>query len=92
MRARLHRPAGDDSTAALHLDPVELVSDPPPYPHPDETADRLRKAGEYSTNRHHDQHTAAVREWRQAVRESVVDAVDLPTDSGPHRVDITHLG
>jgi len=93
MRARLHRPDGDDgTTAAVHLDPAALVADPPPYPTPDETADRLRAAGEYTTDRHHDRHTEAVREWRAAVRESVVDAVELPTESGPHRVAVKRLG
>lgn len=91
MRARLHRPTGEE-TDAIHLDPSELVGDPPPYPDPDDTADRLRAAGEYTTERHHDRHTAAVRGWRAAVREAVVDAVDLPTGSGPHRVEVKRLG
>ncbi|AZH25447.1 hypothetical protein [Haloplanus aerogenes] len=92
MRARLHRPNGDETTGAIHLDPTALVADPPPYPDPDETADRLREAGKYTTDRHHDRHAAAVRDWRAGVREAVVDAVDLPTGSGPHRVEIKRLG
>jgi len=91
MRARLHRPSGE-ATEAITLDPSDLVADPPPYPHPDDTEDRLRAAGEYTTERHHDRHAAAVREWRAAVREAVVDAVDLPTESGPHRVAVKRLG
>jgi len=91
MRARLHRP-DDGATAAVHLDPTALVADPPPYPDPDETADRLRATDEYTTERHHDRHTAAVEEWRDAVRESVVDAVDLRTATGPHRVAVKRLG
>ena len=91
MRARLHRPTGDDNEA-VHLDPSTLVSDLPPYPDPDETADRLRAAGEYTTERHHDRHAAAVREWRVAAREAIVDAVTLPTADGPHRVEVKRLG
>lgn len=93
MRARLHRPTGDaEATDAIHVDPATLVSEPPPYPDPDETADRLRAAGEYTTERHHDRHAAAVQAWRSAVREAVVDAVVLPTDDGPHRVEVKRLG
>lgn len=92
MRARLHRPTGDGETGAVHLDPTDLVVDPPPYPAPDDTADRLRAAGEYTTDRHHEHHTAAVREWRAAVREVVADTVELPADTGPHRVAVKRLG
>jgi len=92
MRARLHRPTDDDATDTIHLDPSTLVADLPPYPDPDETADRLRTAGEYTTERHHDRHTAAVQQWRAAVREAIVDAVALPTEDGPHRVEVKRLG
>jgi hypothetical protein len=92
MRARLHRPTDEAKTGAIHLDPTDLVADPPPYPHPDDTADRLRAAGEYTTDRHHGRHTAAVDEWRAAVREAVVDAVDVPTPEGPRRVEVKPLG
>ena len=92
MRARLHRPDEAETTAAIHLDPTDLVADPPAYPDPDETADRLRNAGEYTTDRHHDRHAAAVREWRTGVREAIVDAVDLPTAAGAHRVEVKRLG
>ncbi|MFB6256832.1 MAG: hypothetical protein ABEH58_08950 [Haloplanus sp.] len=92
MRARLHRPTGDVATDAVHVDPAALVSDPPPYPDPDETADRLRAAGEYTTDRHHEYHAAAVEGWRGAIRDAVVDTVALPTDDGPHRVAVKRLG
>lgn len=92
MRARLHRPGDEESTETIHLDPTSLVAEPPPYPDPDETADRLRAAGAYSTDRHHDQYAAAVQEWRTAVREALVDTVTLDTDAGPHRVEVTRLG
>ncbi|WP_299334850.1 hypothetical protein [Haloplanus sp.] len=88
MRARLHRPEGkiDD---AVHLNPEHLVDDPPQYPHPDETRD---PDGSYAPERHHERHTAAVRAWREAVRETVVNAVDIPTQAGPHRVVVKPLG
>lgn len=92
MRARLHRPTGEAETGAIHLAPTALVADPPPYPDPDDTADCLRAAGEYTTERHHDRHTAAVREWRAAVRDAVVDAVSLPTETDTHRVEVKRLG
>ncbi|WP_049936305.1 hypothetical protein [Haloplanus natans] len=92
MRARLHRPTGDEATDAVHVDPADLVSNPPPYPDPDETADRLRAADEYTTDRHHERHAAAVEEWRAAVRRGIVDAVALPTADGPHRVAVKRLG
>lgn len=91
MRARIHRP-DSDTTAAIHLDPADLVVDPPPYPAPDDTADRLRAADEYTTDRHHDRHAAAVEEWRAAVRDAVVEAVDLPTETGSYRVEVKRLG
>jgi hypothetical protein len=88
MRARLHRPEGgiDD---AVHLDPEHLVDDPPGYPHPDETRDPDEP---YAPERHHERHTAAVREWRDAVGEAVVDTVGIPTPTGPHRVAVKPLG
>lgn len=92
MRARLHRPADGESTDAIRLDPATLVTDLPPYPDPDETADRLRATGEYSTERHHERHAAAVREWRGSVGEAVGDTVTIPTDDGPHRVEVKRLG
>jgi hypothetical protein len=92
MRARLHRPTGDAPADAIHLDPAALVSDPPPYPEPDETADRLLAAGEYTTERHHDRHATVVRAWRAAIHEAIVDDVAIPTDDGPHRIVVKRLG
>lgn len=88
MRARLHRPEGDASDA-VHLDPARLVEDPPPYPRPDETRD---PEGSYTPERHHERHTAAVQAWREAVGAAVVDAVDVPTRTGPHRIAVKPLG
>jgi len=92
MRARIHRPAAADDPAAIHLDPSAFVEDPPPYPHPDETADRLREAGRYTTERHHDRHTAAVDAWRDTVRDTLADTVDLPASNESHLVDVAYLG
>lgn len=93
MRARLHRPDVDaEDTDAVHLEPASLVEDPPPYPDPDETADRLREAGEYTPERHRDRHTEAVRRWRSAVRDAIAEAVDIDTASGTHRVAVKRLG
>jgi hypothetical protein len=93
MRARLHRPGpGDDPTTTVHVDPAALVADSPAYPDPDETADRLRAADAYTTERHHERHTAAVAEWRDAVRAALVDTVELSTPAGPHRVAVGYLG
>jgi hypothetical protein len=88
MRARLHRPVGN-ADDAVRLDPERLVDDPPPYPHPDETRD---PDGPYAPERHHERHTAAVRAWREAVGEAVVDTIDIPTPTGPHRVAVKPLG
>lgn len=92
MRARLHRRVPDDDGDAVHVEPSALVADPPAYPHPDETADRLREAGTYTTERHHDHHAEAVEAWREAVRDAFVDAVELSTPAGPHRVGVAYLG
>ncbi|WP_425601200.1 hypothetical protein [Haloplanus halobius] len=90
-RARLHRPVAD-AEGAIHLDPEALVDDPPSSPTPDETAAQLRAADRYTTNRHRKRHTAAVDDWRSAVRDALVDHVVLPTSDGGHRVVVAHLG
>jgi hypothetical protein len=95
MRARLHvrqaeAPAGDDPSP-VHLDPEGLVATAPPYPTPDETEDELRSApdAEYTPDRHRERHVAALEAWREAVRASIVDAVELP---GGHEVGVSVLG
>lgn len=91
MRARLHRPDGAEGEA-VHVDPERLVAEPPPYPDPDETADRLRETGEYDPDSHHERHVEAVRAWRERVRDDIVDAVDVETPDGPRRVAVKRLG
>ena len=111
MRARLHAldagggddagnvvtSGGDDSDesdhAPIHVDPRDLVSDVPPYPEVDETmADNPDTDVETRRKRH----TEAVEAWREAVRESVVDSVELDAggdgDGSPVEVDVTALG
>ncbi|WP_144921341.1 hypothetical protein [Halorubrum salsamenti] len=103
MRARLHSlgagtvgepDAGEerssDDPAPIHVDPRDLVSDVPPYPEVDETMTDHPDA-DVETRRK--RHTEAVESWRETVRESVVDRVEL--DIGNERaveVDVAALG
>lgn len=93
MRARLHRPDVAEGVAdAVCLDPAALVEDPPPYPSPDRTADRLREAGTYTVERHRERHADAVGEWRATVRARIASTATLQTDDGPHTVAVKPLG
>lgn len=96
MRARLHRVSdgiGRDVTdAPVEIDPSNLVDGVPAYPEPDETEDRLRRAGEYTPERHRDAHLEAVAAWRRRVRDGLRDAVEFETATGPHRVAVQYLG
>jgi hypothetical protein len=101
MRARLHAVdanAGDgsdtsgregDAPAPIHVDPRELVSEVPPYPEVDETAAAHPDAG-VETRR--ELHAEAVEAWRERVRESVVESVELAVDGDSRAVDVTALG
>ncbi|WP_050032569.1 hypothetical protein [Halorubrum halophilum] len=106
MRARLHSlgtsdgatpddDSGEESgPAPIHIDPHDLVSDVPPYPEVDETmADNPDADVETRRKRH----TEAVESWRETVRESVVDGVELDVggddgDAEPVEVDVAALG
>lgn len=96
MRARLHAADGStdgaDGPAPVLVRPARFVSDPPPYPDPDETADALRAAGAYDPERHRERHADRVAEWRAAVRAAVAEEVALPTPAGEHRVAVIRLG
>lgn len=97
MRARLHLDTTeyDRTPEPVHVDPRDLLAeDAPAYPTAAETEDELRADPdvEYTTERHHDRHTAAVERWREAVRGHVADEVVVDTDSGPHRVAVRTLG
>ncbi|WP_123620860.1 hypothetical protein [Halorubrum sp. CSM-61] len=97
MRARIHavdggdeEGSGGDGPAPIHVDPRDLVSDVPPYPEVDET---MAENPDADVETRRKRHTDAVESWREAVRESVVDGVEL--DVGDERaveVDVTALG
>lgn len=92
MRARLHVEVDGEDTGAVHIDPADLVGDDrPDYPHPDETGEPS-PSDDYSPERHYEDHVDAVREWREAIRDAVVNAVEIETAHGPHRVEVKRLG
>jgi len=93
MRARLHVVHHETDEATVHLSPTVFVDDDaPPYPTPDETADRLREQVDetYSVERHHDYHREQVDQWREALLDHVVDTVMIPQTN--HGVRVTLLG
>ncbi len=100
MRARLHAAEGStdgadgvaDGPAPVLVRPARFVSDPPPYPDPDETADALHAAGAYDPERHRERHADRVAEWRATVRTAVAEEVALSTPAGEHRVAVVRLG
>ncbi len=85
MRARLHRVEGvpeadvDGPGGPVHVDPADLVADPPPYPEVDETAAEYPDA---DVETHRERHAEAVADWREAVREAVGGTVEIPVDAG----------
>ncbi|RAW45939.1 hypothetical protein DQW50_06940 [Halorubrum sp. 48-1-W] len=90
----------DGSDRPIHLDPADLVADPPPYPEVDETAAAYPDA-DVETRR--ERHAEAVRSWREAVREAVGGTVEVPVDGErggegdadggrTHEVDVVALG
>ncbi|MFC7045806.1 hypothetical protein ACFQH6_10655 [Halobacteriaceae archaeon GCM10025711] len=99
MRARIHVEHDAeyaDAVRPIHVQPSALVDTDrvPPYPDPDETGASLRADPEatYSVEEHHERHVEAVAAWREAVGDAIVDAVDLATPDGPHRVAVKRLG
>lgn len=80
----------DDDPAPIHVDPRDLVVDVPSYPEVDETMTDHPDA-DLETRR--GQHTEAVESWREAVRQSVVDTVELDAGDGATvEVDVAALG
>jgi len=68
----------------------DLVVDVPPYPEVDET---MANDPDADLEARRKQHTEAVESWREAVRESVVDAVELDAgDRSTVEVDVVALG
>lgn len=97
MRARLHVvDATPDTTSGgpdpVHITPTSLVDDPPSYPEVDETEDLLRERDDYTRERHRRRHVDAVESWRTAVRSSITDRVTIPTEDGPHEIEVKTLG
>jgi len=94
MRARLHlagREADYGDPEPIHVDPASLVPDAPPFPDPDDAADDLRAADEYTVERHRDAHAEAVAAWRETVRGSVVDRATVETPAGPQELEVATL-
>jgi hypothetical protein len=75
------------------VDPAQLLADPPSYPRPADTEDRLRADPErtYTVERHHECHAAAVEQWREALPESIRERVTLDTPDGSHEVTVRTL-
>ena len=99
MRARLHveRPeeyAETNPPRPIHIDPTELLTDPPDPPTPDESENRLRADPdtEYTVETHHDRHRAAMAAWRETLAERIAETVALDGEHGPHRVSVLRLG
>ncbi|WP_256687274.1 hypothetical protein [Halococcus qingdaonensis] len=97
MRARLHIENADEydaTPAPIHILPSQLVADPLSYPTPDATEERLRNDAdaEYTVERHHERHAAAVADWRESVADAIADSVALDGAFGTHRVAVAALG
>lgn len=96
MRARLHVTSGEghyeDHEQPLHLSPQTFIADVPPFPDVDDTEDRLRERGEYSVERHREEHARAVARWRAHVREQRKASVSLDSPDGSHDVRVAYLG
>ena len=95
MRARLHlagRETDYDEPRPIHVDPAALVTDPPSFPTPDDTAEAVRDDGDYSIDDHHAEHADAVETWRQTVRERVAERATIETTAGTHEVAVSLLG
>lgn len=97
MRGRIHEVGereqtagpGEEDGGAIHLDPRELVADPPPYPEVDDTAATHPDA---DLEERRERHSAAVDEWRAAVRDAVTDTVTVDVDGVAHEIRVVSLG
>jgi hypothetical protein len=90
MRARLHVYRRDDAelTGAVHVPPADVIAADVVAAYPDlESALADADADEVR-----ERDGEAVADWRERARESIVDAVTLETDDGPHRVAVKPLG
>lgn len=78
-----------DAPGPIHVDPRDLVGEVPAYPEVDETA-AAHPDADVETRR--ERHAEAVEAWRERVRDSVVDTVELEVDGDARAVDVTVLG
>jgi hypothetical protein len=98
MRARLHRAGTEgeypEGPRPIHVDPAALVRVVPAFPTPDDTERALRAdpAVDYSAERHRERHVERVAEWRETLRERVVESVTLSLPDGDHEVVVKPLG
>ena len=95
MRARLHVAGGEGGygdPAPIHVDPTSLVDPVPDYPTAAETATALDSADAINTDRHEAAHTERVAEWRQSVRDNVVDTAEIDTPAGAVAIEVRWLG
>ena len=95
MRARLHI-AGEEGDYAgaepVHITPAVLVEPVPAYPTAAETAAELGDEVEPNTDQHRRTHTDRLDEWRDSVRDSLVDATEIDTAAGAVAVEVRWLG
>ena len=93
MRARIHVYRRDDTelTGAVHVSPEDVIADDVVADYPDLEA-RHAGADPDETERIRKRHAEAVEEWQARARESIVDAVAIDTDAGPHEVDVKRVG
>ncbi|MFB6175775.1 MAG: hypothetical protein ABEI99_01275, partial [Halobaculum sp.] len=95
MRARLHI-AGEEGdyaeTKPVHITPTVLVDPVPAYPTAAETAAELDDGVAPNTDQHRQTHTDRLDEWRDSVRDSLVDATEIDTAAGAVAVEVRWLG
>jgi hypothetical protein len=96
MRARLHIEQDgkyDTTPEPIHIAATRFIADAPAYPTPDATEQRLRDSEtDYTVERHHERHAAAVSDWRERVAGSIAGSVVFEGAFGPHRVAVVALG
>lgn len=96
MRARLHRVTTGEygESAPIHVDPIDLIEALPAYPEPAETEDELRADPErkYTPGRHREYHREVVDQWRESVRDRIIDETVLQWDDDSKRVAVKRLG
>ncbi|WP_126661800.1 hypothetical protein [Haloterrigena salifodinae] len=93
MRARIHVYRRDDTelTGAVHVPPEDVIEDDVVADYPDLEGE-LEDADPSETERIRKRHAEAVEDWQARAEAAIVDAVELETDAGPHRVDVKRLG